>query len=78
MKYCTQCMDQNSGQTGCFGYDPAQGNTAGSFHAITPVFSSLAEFFPWCRENGIALDHSNRVGLLDTLDLTRRSYSETC
>ena len=58
MLYCIQCVDQNSGKTGDFGYDPAQGNTAGNFHAITPVFDNLQEFYIWAHENGVMLEHS--------------------
>lgn len=75
MRYCTQCVDQNTGVIGCFGYDPAEGNTAGNFRAITPVFSSLYEFFPWCHENGITLDHSTETGDIGTLELTRKHYA---
>jgi hypothetical protein len=57
MKYCIQCTDQNTGQTGDFGYDPLQGNTAGSFRAITPIFPCLQEFYAWAHQNGVLLEH---------------------
>lgn len=57
MKYCIQCVDQNSGQTGDFGYDSKEGNQLGSFHAITPVFSNLQDFYQWVHANKVELKH---------------------
>ncbi len=55
--YCIQCVDQNSGKTGDFAYDPKQGKTAGNFHAITPVFDDLQSFYNWCHETGFMIHH---------------------
>ena len=57
MKYCIQCTDQNTGITGDFGYDPTQGATAGNFHAITPIFRDLSEFYDWAHVHNIILEH---------------------
>jgi hypothetical protein len=57
MRYTIQCKDQDTGQTGCFGFDPAKGHTANNFHAITPVFGNLQDFYLWAHGQEIELDH---------------------
>jgi hypothetical protein len=44
-----QCTDRLSGKTGTFLADTEHS-------AQSPVFSSLAELFPWMRANGFKLD----------------------
>jgi len=55
--YCIQCTDQRSGKVGCFAYDPAEGKTAGNFHAITPVFDNLGKFYTWAKKNSFPYHH---------------------
>lgn len=55
--YCIHCVDQDSGKEGCFAYNPTDGCTAGNFHAITPVFPDLQEFYDWTHKTGFGIHH---------------------
>lgn len=59
--YCIQCVDQTSGKTGDFAYDPTKGKGVGNFHAITPVFDDLGEFYRWCKANGFHYHHGQSM-----------------
>ena len=53
--YCSQCTDKASGQVGSFVHN-------GDLVAISPVFSSLAEFLPWMKEQGYVHAEYDREG----------------
>lgn len=48
-KYCTGCIDRRTGNTGAFIIEP--GSPPGAYRALSPVFDSLAELYPWMRQN---------------------------
>lgn len=59
MYYAIQCTDITTGQTGCFGFDPAEYLAADKplqFKAITPVFPDQVELFRWAKAEGIDLE----------------------
>lgn len=58
--YCVQCVDKASGETGSFGYDVERYQRGEGYHAISPIFESLAEFFPWAKLNGYASNKFDR------------------
>ncbi len=53
-----QCKDHTSGKVGSFGFDAAQADRDGFLTALTPVFDSLADFYPWAKKHGIVIDYT--------------------
>lgn len=62
--YCVQCRDSWSGKTGDFVFESSDGSRE-LRKTISPVFDSLAQLFPWMRENGFERDNSNGSGPFD-------------
>jgi hypothetical protein len=52
MNYTVQCVDVDSGQTGCFLFDTEHWQQTGEFRAISPVLPDLVAFYAWDNENG--------------------------
>ena len=52
MNYTVQCVDANTGETGCFLFDVARWQDTGRFYAVSPVFGSVAAFYAWDDANG--------------------------
>lgn len=52
MNYTVQCLDVDSGKTGCFLFDPEHWQATGEFRAVSPVMPDLVAFFDWDRANG--------------------------
>ena len=57
MNYCVHCRDLESGLVGYFLYCPEKYAAGLGFHAISPVFSNLIEFFAWAKNNKVTLRH---------------------
>lgn len=47
-RYCVQCTDKKSGKVGDFAFHSSR-----PFEALSPVFTSLADFYPWMRSAGL-------------------------
>lgn len=43
--YATQCVDVDTGKTGCFFFDIPHWQSTGEFKAIGEIYSGLIEFF---------------------------------
>ena len=52
MNYTVQCVDVDSGKTGCFLFDVPHWQQTGEFKAISPVLPGLVEFYAWDNANG--------------------------
>lgn len=52
LEYCVQCTDRKSNKIGDFAYDVALFEQGKGFHAISPVFPSLVEFYEWAYNEG--------------------------
>lgn len=52
MNYTIQCRDVVSGETGSFIFDVPHWQQTGEFRAVSPVFSSVADFYVWDNANG--------------------------
>lgn len=50
--YAIQCKDVASGDTGVFLFDTTHWQRTGEFHAVSPVFPCLSEFYAWDNANG--------------------------
>jgi len=55
--YVIQCTDHKSNTIGDFTYNKEQYERDGYFEATSPVFENLLDFFNYCRENKIQLNH---------------------
>lgn len=52
LKYCVQCTDRKSNTIGDFAYDIALFEQGKGFHAISPVFTNLMDFYEWAYKEG--------------------------
>lgn len=52
LNYCVQCTDRTSGNVGTFAYDYERCSNGEGFHAVSPVFNGLIEFFQWADKEG--------------------------
>ena len=55
--YCIQCQDRLSGKIGSFVYKEEK-----KFHAISPVFTSLAGLFSWMKTHGFKVKEFDERG----------------
>lgn len=56
--FATHCMDNESGEIGCFTFEKEQADKDGYFTAKNPVFPDLCELFTWCKNQDIILNHT--------------------
>lgn len=57
MHVAIQCHDDRTGELGSFGFRTGRNTVHGvRFYSLTPVFDSLAQLYPYMRENGIEVD----------------------
>jgi hypothetical protein len=52
LHYCIGCRDKTSNTIGSFGYDNDVLFASNEFHAITPVFYSVMDFYKWAKKEG--------------------------